>query len=145
MLKKMKTKNIGKAIADRVVGYTVWDKLPKKRLKKHPADYILCPDFKVIVPRVLSKEAAETLYIFTAEIVAETRPVLREMLDHMVACVQEDIVIGDKCFECCGYKESSVKIKMHVANLRCIFKLRQLSYIEIKEIKKSKMTEENHG
>lgn len=140
-----KTKNIGKVIAGRVKNFQVWDKLPKKRLKRHPTDYVLCPDFKLAVPKVLSKKVTETLHIFTIKIVAGTRPALREMLDHMTACVQEGIIVRDKCFECCGYKESTVKIGVYMADLRCVFKLRQLSYIEIEKIKKSKMTEENYG
>ncbi|MCK4825173.1 hypothetical protein KA005_56010 [bacterium] len=137
-----KTKNIGRAIADRVKGYHVWDKLPKKKLKKHPTDYILCPDFSVTVPKRLSKEATETPHKFTVKIVAKTRPMLRSMLDHMIACAQEDIIVGDKRFELCGFKESAVKIGMHMADLTYTFKLRQLSYEELKE---RKITEDKNG
>jgi len=136
-----KQKSLGKVIAGRIKKYTVWEKLPKKKLRRHPADYIICPDFKVAV----TKEAIKVLHTFTIKIVSRSHPVLREALDYVTQCMQEDIIMGDKCFECCGYKESIVKIGVWTGNLTVSFKLRQLSYIEIKEIKKLGVTEEKNG
>lgn len=137
-----KTKSLGKAIASRVEGYTVWEKPPKKKLKKHPTAYILCPDFQVAVPTILSREASETPHSFTVKIVTKTRLDLRRALDHMIHCAQEDIIVGDKRFELCGFHQSTVKIGVYTADLTYTFKLRQLSYEELKKIK---MMEDNHG
>lgn len=137
-----KTVSLGKAIADRVKGYTVWEKPPKKKLKKHPTTYIICPDFQVAVPRIVSREASETPHSFTIKIVTKTRSVREEALEHMINCAQEDIIVGDKRFELCGFHQSTVKIGVYMADLTYTFKLRQLSYEELKKIK---IMEENHG
>ena len=134
--------NIGETIADRVVNYHVWEKLPKKKLKKHPVAYILCPEFRIGLPKVLSKEASEKPHRFTVKIVAETRSELKKMLNHMIHCAQEDIIIGDKRIELCGFHQAAVKIGLHLADLTYIFRIHQLSYGELKKIK---MMEENHG
>lgn len=140
-----KTKSFGKEIADRIMGYTVWEKLPRKTLKRHPTTYVICPDFKIAIPKILTKEAREISHTFTIRVVSKSHSVLREALDHVVQCAQEDVIINDKRIMCCGHKESIVKIGGWKGNLTFTFKLRQLSSIEIKEIKKSSMMEENHG
>ena len=137
-----KTKSLGKTIADRVEGYTVWEKPPKKKLKWHPSTYIICPDFKVVIPTVLSAEASDMSHRFTVNIVAKTRPAIKAVLNHMIACAQEDIIVRDKRLELCGFRQSIVKIGVYMADLTYTFKLRQLSYEELRKIQK---TEEKDG
>lgn len=137
-----KTKSLGKTIADRVEGYTVWEKPPKKKLKRPPSTYIICPDFKVAIPKILSAEASDIPHYFTVEIVSKTRPAIKEALDHMISCAQEDIIVGDKRLELCGFRQSIVKIGVYRADLTYNFKLRQLSYEELRKIQK---TEEKDG
>lgn len=135
--------NIGEKIRERIEGYTAWAKLPKRKLKKHSrTSYILCPDFKVTIPEVLTKEASEASHKFTIKIVTRTRVALEKALGYMIACASEDIIAYDKRFELCGSHQSTVKIGMHMADLTYIFKLRQLSYAELKQIK---LKEEKNG
>ncbi|MBA7708134.1 hypothetical protein ES703_117024 [subsurface metagenome] len=83
-----------------------------------------------------------TPHSFTVKIVAKTRPALKEALDYMINCAQEDIIVGDKRLELCGFRQSIVKIGVYTADLTYTFKLRQLSYEELRKIQKM---EENHG
>ena len=134
--------NIGEIIRERIEGYVVRATLPKRKLKKHPASYILCPDFMVTIPKVLTREESEASHKFTVKIVTKTRAALKKALGYMIACAAEDIIADDKRFELCGFHQSTVKIGMHMAGLTYTFKLRQLSYEELKQIK---LKEEKNG
>jgi len=127
--------NIGEIIADRVKDYTVWVKLPKKLLKRHPATFIICPDFPVKIPKVLTEGADKAPHTFTVKITAPTKPELRKVLDHMIQCAKKAVIVGNKQFELYRFSESTVKIGVHLADLTYIFRLRQLSYTELKQIK----------
>ena len=89
---------IGKTIAGRVRGFRVWEKLPKKMPRKKPTCWILCPDFRVKMPKVVTKAASEKDYNFTVQIFSESRAECSEALDHMIRCGQEDIGAGNKRF-----------------------------------------------
>ncbi len=137
MFKKTKTTLLGKVIADRVKGYTVWVKLPKKLLKRHPTTFIICPDFPVKIPKVLTEGAEKAPHTFTVKITAPTKPELRKALEHMIQCAKEAVIAGNKQFELYRFRESTVKIGVYLADLTYIFRVRQLSYTELKQIQKT--------
>ena len=137
-------KSLGRAIADRVKGYTVWEKLPKKMLKKHPTAYVICPDFKVKLPKtkVLSKEATNQKHTFSIQIFSPNRTEAAKMLDEMIWYGKTEIIAGNFAFWLDAVRHSvQRKGPGFRADLTYIFKLRQLKLYEIKEFK----TEVNHG
>lgn len=117
---------IGKTIAKRVTGFPVWEKEPKKKPKKESTCWILCPDFRVKAPKVVSKEASEKNYSFSVLIFSETRNECSEALDHMIRCGQEEIEAGNKRFWLYAVKHSVQHRRLFQAELKYIFRVRQL-------------------
>jgi len=117
---------IGKTIAQRVKGFPVWEEVPKKKLKKKATCWILCPDFRVKLPKVISKEATEKSYSFSVSIFSETREELQEALDHMIRCAYEEIEAGNKRFWLHAVKHSIQHKMLFQAELKYIFRVRQL-------------------
>ena len=142
----LKIKSLGKAIAERInPSYTVWEKLPKKPLKKHPKTYIICPDFKVRLPRgkFLTLEQQEETYKFTVQMFCTTRKEATLMLNHMITCGKKEVVAGKFVFWLHAVNYGNIsKAGVIQTNLTYTFMLRQLKPKEIKEIK---LTEENNG
>lgn len=117
---------IGKMIAKRVTGFSVWEKEPVKKLKKELTCWILCPDFKARAPKVVSKEAGEKNYSFSVLIFSKTRKELQEALDHMIRCAYEEIEAGNKRFWLYAVKHSFQHRALFRAELKYIFRVRQL-------------------
>lgn len=130
--------NIGKTIADRVKGYPVLEKEPKKKArkarsgvkskpKKEPPCWIVCPSFIVEPPkRVISREELEKEYPLTIKIYGETRKERDEALDHMIRCGQKEIEAGDKRFWLYGFKQSVQRRGFWEAELEYFFRVKQL-------------------
>ncbi len=140
-----KIKSLGTVIAGRVRNYTVWERLPKKILKKHPTTYILCPDFKVRLPKVrfLTQEQQEETYKFAVQMFCTTRKEATSMLNHMIMCGKKEVVAGKFAFWLHAVNYSNIsKAGVIQTDLTYIFKLRQL---KLKEIRETKLMEENHG
>lgn len=117
---------IGKTIAKRVEGFRVWEEMPKKMPKKKLTCWILCPDFRVKAPKVLSPAAAEKDYIFTVEIYSDTREEAQRALDHMIRCGNEEIEAGNKRFWLHATGYSTVHKGLYWIRLTYIFRVRQL-------------------
>ncbi len=139
-----RTKLLGKVIADRVQDFMVWDKMPKKILKKHPTAYVICPDFRVALPKnkFLTPAQEGVTYKLRVGIVGANRHRIRSMLDHMIMCGKKDVIAGKFAFwlHAVNYSTPTKHLGGYRIDLTYIFMLRQLKLIEIKENK----TEENH-
>lgn len=126
---------IGKTIASRVKGFPVWKELPKKKPKKKPTCWILCPDFRVKAPKVVSSAAAEKDYVLTIEIYSETREEAQRALDHMLRCGKEEIEAGNKRFWLHATGHSIVRKGLFWVRLTYIFRVRQVPDKSQKEVK----------
>ena len=122
---------IGKTIAGRVKGFPVGEKKPKKQV----TCWILCPDFRVRPPKVVDKEASEKDYSFSILIFSDTREELHEALDHMIHCGQEEIEAGNKRFWLHAVKHSVRHRGFFQAELKYIFRVRQLPEEILEEVK----------
>ena len=142
----LKVKSLGRAVNERInPAYTVWEQLPKKPLKKHPKTYIICPDFKVRLPRnkFLTPEQQEETYKFAVQMFCTNRKEATSMLNHMITCGKKEVVAGKFVFWLHAVNYSNVsKAGVIQTSLIYTFKLRQL---RPREIKKIKLTEENYG
>ena len=141
-----RVKLLGKVIADRVQGYTVWEKLPKKILKKHPTSYVICPDFRAILPRnkFLTPEQEEETYKFSVQMFGSSRDEVASMLDHMIMCGKKDVPAGRFTFwlHAVNHSTGTKTPGGFRSDLTYIFMLRHL---KLREIKENKLREENHG
>ncbi len=117
---------IGKTIAKRVKGFPVWEKEPTKKPKKESTCWILCPDFRIKAPKVVSKEASEKNHSFSVLIFSDTREELLEALNHMIRCGYEEIEAGNKRFWLYAVKHSVRHRGLFQAELKYIFRVRQL-------------------
>lgn len=128
--------NIGKTIAQRVKGFPVWEKEPKKKPKKKPTCWVICPDFRVKTPKVVSKEGSEKDYKLSVQIFSETRKEALAALNHMIRCGKEEIEAGNKQFwlHCVTY---GIQHKaLYLVELKYIFRLKQLpEEIILQEVK----------
>lgn len=141
----VKAYNIGKVIAERVKGFQVWDRLPKKMLKKHPRSYVICPDCRVKVPKVMTKETEETYHIHGIQMVSDTYKGLEEMRDHMIKCAGDRLmIVGDKAFWLHAITKHNFQKKgsKWQTALTYIFRLRSLSLTERKNFS---LTEDKNG
>ena len=126
---------IGRTMAKRVKSFPVWEETPKKKPKKRPTCWILCPDFRATAPKVVSKEAGEKSYGFTVQIFSETREELHKALNHMIRCGQEEIEAGNKRFWLHAVNYSLQHSGLFQAKLKYIFRVRQLPEEILEEVK----------
>lgn len=125
--------NIGKAIADRIRGYPVLEKEIKRRPRektkrkprKRPACWIVCPNFIARPPKTMSRGAGEKPYSFSVLILSETRKERDEALGHMIRCGQEEIKAGNKRFWLHAVEYGLQHSALFRAELKYIFRLRQ--------------------
>ena len=117
---------IGKTIAGRIKGFPVWEKEPKKKPRRKPTCWILCPDFRVKAPKVINAAEREKDYNFSIEIFSETQEECSEALDHMIRCGQKEIEAGDKRFWLYAVNHSIVHKRLFLAKLKYIFRVRQI-------------------
>jgi len=118
--------NIGKAIAKRVTGFPVYNEEPKKKPKKQPTCWAICPDFWVRPPKTVDNEAGKKNYSFSIMIFSETRKEREEALDQMIRCAQEEIATEDKRFWLYAVDYSFHHTVLFQAELKYIFRVRQL-------------------
>lgn len=119
--------NIGKAIADRVQGFPVGEKRPKKKPKgKSHTCWIICHSFKVKPPKLIDKTASEKSYSFSVFIYGETRQEVLKALNHMIRCGYEEIEVGDKRFWLYAVKHSVQHRALFQAELKYIFRVYQI-------------------
>ena len=126
---------IGKTIAKRIKGFPVWEKEPAKKPKKKLTCWILCPDFRVRPPKTVDNEAAKKNYNFSVLIFSDTRGELKEALDHMIRCGYEEIEAGNKRFWLYAVKHSTQHKALFQAELKYIFRVRQLPEEILEEVK----------
>lgn len=117
--------NIGKTIARRVKGFPVYSKEPKKQ-KKKLLPWILCPDFIVKPPKVISVAAKEKDYSFSIQIFSGTRRNLDKALNHMISCGKKEIEAGNKRFWLHAVNYSIQRKAISMAELKYIFRVRQI-------------------
>jgi len=124
--------NIGEIIASRIRGYPFLEKEPKvtkrarKKPKKTPPCWIICPHFTVKPLRlVVTKEELETEYSFKVKIYAESRVLRDEALVHMITCGKEEIEAGNKFIWLNGYKQSIQRQAFWEAELVYFFRVKQ--------------------
>ena len=117
--------NIGKTIARRVKGFPVYSKEPKKQ-KKKLLPWILCPDFIVKPPKVISAAAKEKDYSFSIQIFSGTRRNLDRALNHMISCGKKEIEAGNKRFWLHAVNYSIQRKAISMAELKYIFRVRQI-------------------
>lgn len=123
--------NIGEIIAGRIKGYPYLEKEPekpkraRKKPKKMPPCWIICPHFIVKPLRLLvTKEEPETEYSFKVKIYAESRALRDEALAHMITCGKEEIEAGDKLICLNGVKQSIQRRGFWEAELEYFFRVK---------------------
>lgn len=127
--------NIGKAVAGRVRDFPVYNEEPKKKPKKQPTCWAICPDFRVRPPEAVDNEAGKKDYSFSILIFSETRKERDDALDHMIRCAQKEIATEDKRFWLYAVDYSLHHTVLFQAKLKYIFRVRQLPEEILKEVK----------
>jgi hypothetical protein len=126
---------IGKIIMKRVKGFPIWHELPKKKPKRKLSCWIICPDFRVKAPKVISEEMTKKDHLLTIEIYSETREEAKRALDYMINCGKEEIEAGNKRFWLHATGHSMVHKGLFWVRLTYIFRVRQLPDKSQKEVK----------
>ncbi len=126
---------IGKIIMKRVKGFPIWHELPKKKPKRKLSCWILCPDYRVKLPKKISAADTEKGHIFTIEIYSDTREEARRALDQMLRCGKEEIADGNKRFWLHATGHTIVHKGLFWVRLTYIFRVKQLPDKSQKEVK----------
>jgi len=116
--------NIGKAIAERVKGFPVGEKKPKKKPRGASRTcWILCPEFKVKLPKKIDPEKD---YKFSVLIFATTGKERGEALDHMIRCGKDEIKADNRRFWLHAVSHKLQHRTLFQAELTYIFRVRQI-------------------
>ena len=127
--------NVGEVIASRIKGYLYMEKEPKVRVrkkklkrkpKKSPSCWIICPSLIVQPPRVIStREQREKNHCLVVNIYSDTRKERDEALNHMIRCGQEEIEAGSKRIWLYGVRHSIQRRGFWEAELSYIFRVKK--------------------
>jgi hypothetical protein len=113
--------NIGKVIYDRVKGFPVMKKEPKKKL----ARWIICPDFKIKPPKMLDREERDENYCYSVLAYSSSHSEIYEMLDYLIRCGKEPVEADNVRFYLHAVKHEISRVKakqLFQAQIQYIFR-----------------------